>query len=131
MSQELPNEAKDDIDKNSEEMLKETAITFTTEGLSKDLKTYMQKKVALASHVFRHLTYTAQSYAKSGNKELIKSLLDKNSAISIMLRETFNEIQLINMGLNLIIERTMETEQQLISEDDADDGNQEDIAPEI
>ena len=110
----------DDLGKKIEEfnefMLKQTAITFSMEGISKDLKTFLQKKI---SHNRTNLTQLASiisAIATSGTKSLKEELLKKNSPTYQLFDHVLKEIKITDVALDIIIQNMLNKEAALSGE---------------
>ena len=101
------NESKD-LDPSAEnynkELLKQTAITFSREGISSDLKYFTQKKV---SHNKTNLCYATQLMdlaVNSESEEIVKMSFSKNSPIKKLLDHVTSEIIKTDEILNRCVE---------------------------
>jgi len=100
----------------NESMLKGTALTFTLEGLSKDLDKYLQKKITFNNRSFKYLSEMIQSLSASSSPELKKEIFKKDSQINKMLIHLNEEITVINYFLNKTVEKILNNEAALKSE---------------
>jgi len=112
MPDNTPNELPEDL---NEDLLQSVALTFSSDGISKDLKNFIQKKLFLTTNVFRDITQLASSFTKS-SPEVQALLTDTESPISVMLKDSFKEVQITNKTLNKIVKNTLEQEYLLRAE---------------
>ena len=104
-------------DNLNEQMLKSTAITFSLEGISRDLEVYLQKKITFNNRNFKHVSDIIRSVSSCG-EEIQKSFLKKGSPISNLLDQSISEIENINAMLTFVIDNIISKES--ILKDDLD-----------
>lgn len=76
----------------NKQLLKQTAFTFSREGISNDLKYFIQKKV---SHNKTNLSYLTQLYGilvSSESEKMIEMASSKNSSLRRLLEHVTSEI---------------------------------------
>lgn len=97
----------------NESMLKTTAITFSLEGISRDLETYIQKQITFNNRNFKHLSTIIRSLSACG-EEVQKNFFSKRgSLITRMLEQSLDEQENINTLLTFIIQRIISKETNL------------------
>ena len=104
------------IEEFNEFMLKQAAITFSLEGVSKDLKNFLQKKIAHNRTNITQLTSLVTAVAQSPSKELRDGAIQKNSLIHTLLDHVVKEVRFTDMVLNVIIQNIMNKEAMLSSD---------------
>lgn len=85
-------------------LLKQTAFTFSKEGISSDLKYFIQKKV---SHNKTNLSYLTQLYdilVSSESEKMIEMAASKNSSLRRLLEHVTSEI----IKTDLLLDRSIE-----------------------
>ena len=115
------NDNNDDLSKKledfNEHMLKATAVTFSMEGLSKDLESYLQKKVTLNNRTLKHLTDMVKYLSETQNDELVSYFLNnkknKQSPIEKVMNHLIEETITTNGILNYIIQSIISKETNL------------------
>jgi hypothetical protein len=98
-----------DPDKVNEKLLKTAAITFSLEGMSKDLEIYMQKKITLNNRNLKHISDIIRSLSSCG-VEVQKNLLRNGSPLSKMLEHTAEEMSGVNTLLTYVLEKIISKE---------------------
>jgi len=110
----------ENIDKKAEEfneyMLKQAAITFSMEGISRDLKAFLQKKITHNRTNMTQLSALISSIMQSGSKSVKENVFKKGSYIADMLEHTVKESKFIDVALNLIIQNIL-TKEAILSSD--------------
>jgi len=103
----------------NEHMLKATAVTFSTEGLNKDLECYLQKKITLNNRTLKHLIDLIRFLAESDNKMLVPYFFNKKnnqSSIEKIMNHLIDETIATNGILNYIIQNLIAKENNLESD---------------
>lgn len=105
----------DDIDKNAAEeynkqLLKQTAVTFSLEGTSKDLKYFIQKKVSHNKTNLVYLTQLMDLTINSETDEVIEQAFKKGGPLKGLLEHIYSEIVKTDALLNKAIDLTFEKE---------------------
>jgi hypothetical protein len=103
-------------EEHNENFLKNTAITFSMEGLSKDLDKYLQKKITFNTRSLKYVTLMVSALSDSKSKVLQRMISNKSSEINKLLTLISNESSTINGILDFIIQRIMNNEDKLNSE---------------
>ena len=113
---------EDQMDKKIEEfneyMLKQAAITFSMEGASKDLKSFLLKKLSHNRTNLYHVSEMVAAVAHSPSKEIREGSLKKGTALHSLLEHVVKEVKFTDMALDLIIQNLMVKETMLASEKD-------------
>jgi replication initiation and membrane attachment protein DnaB len=111
---------EENMDKKLEEfnefMLKQAAITFSMEGVSKDLKGFLQKKISHNKTNITQLALMVSSIAQSPSKELRDGAVKKGSIIHLMLDHVLKEIRFTDTVMNVVIQNVLNKEAMLSSE---------------
>jgi len=94
-------------------LLQNAAVTFSLEGISRDLKTFIQKKIMYNINTIRHLTSMYRSLSGCTSKEVQNALVNPNYLLNQMLNHVFEEMRTTNMSLNVIIKKMLERESNL------------------
>jgi len=103
-------------DEFNEFMLKQAAITFSAEGVSRDLKNFIQKKIVHNRSNFENLTGIIYAITQSDSKVLKNKLFDKDSPISGLLDHIIKEIKITDVALNLVTQNML-TKEALLNSD--------------
>lgn len=122
-----PENIKRKFEKFNEERLKTTAVTFSLEGISRDLKTFVHKKVQFNTKVTEQvmgLFYSVMSADKKNTKELLEN---KGSPLFTLLEHLVGEIKAVNEVLNYIIDGLIAREEVLKNDSEDDKTKQADI----
>lgn len=112
MSEEMDERLRD----YNEFMLKNAALTFSLEGLSKDLKSFLHKKISYNTEMMKHLTSMFRSVTTCEEKEVRMALLKEDSLVRAMVKHLYQEMRVTDMALNLIIQKLLERENTLTNE---------------
>ena len=104
------------LEQFNEFMLKQAAITFSMEGVSKDLKSFLQKKLSHNKTNITQLATMISAISQSPSKELRDGSLRKGSILYDLLSHVMKEAKFTDMALNLIIQNIMTKEAMLASE---------------
>lgn len=103
------NEFDNEAEEYNKQLLKQTAITFSRDGLSNDLKYFIQKKV---SHNKTNLCYLTQLYDLAVSSESLKvqeMVFLKNSSLKRLLDHVCDEIiktdVLLNKAVDLVLNK--------------------------
>jgi len=99
----------------NERMLKNAALTFSLEGISRDLKAFINKKVYYNTNSLRSVSEIIDSITRCGNKRVKEALLNKTSVTSKMYQHVFDEMRVTNLTLNFIIQKIMERERSIVT----------------
>src|SRR4030042_1011579 len=102
----------DDINKNAAEeynkqLLKQTAVTFSLEGTSKDLKYFIQKKVSHNKTNLVYLTQLMDLAINSETDEVIEQAFKKGGPLKGLLEHIYSEIVKTDALLNRAIDLTL------------------------
>jgi len=109
----MSNPKEFDPEEMNENLFKTTAITFSLEGISRDLETYMQKKITFNNRNFKHMSDIMRSISTC-DPDIQKTLLVKrNSILTKMLEETYKEMQDVNALLSYLVHKIMDKEIEL------------------
>ncbi|MBD3261274.1 MAG: hypothetical protein GF334_06250 [Candidatus Altiarchaeales archaeon] len=120
----MSDEMDDRLKEYNEFMLKNAALTFSLEGLSKDLKSFLHKKISYNTEMMKHLTSMFRSVTTCEEKEVRLALLKEDSLVRSMVRHLYQEMRVTDMALNLIIQKLLERESTLTAErDDTEDSS--------
>lgn len=104
------------LEEFNEFLLKQAAITFSMEGVSKDLKSFLQKKLAHNRTNITQLANMVSAVSQSPSKELRDGSLRRGSILYDLLSHVMKEAKFTDMALNLIIQNIMTKEAMLASE---------------
>lgn len=111
----------DNIRNSSEEynkfLLKQSAITFSLEGVSKDLKIFIQKKISHNKSALVHLTQLMDLTLSSEIPSISKEALKKGGPLDVLLQHVITEVIKTDRYLDNIIESVLEKEKVLKEED--------------
>lgn len=112
---------EDNIKNSSEEfnkiLLKQSAITFSLEGVSKDLKIFIQKKISHNRSTLAHLTQLMDLTLNSEIHDVAKEALKKGGPLSTLLQHIVTEVIKTDQYLDDIIKNVLEKEKILKKED--------------
>lgn len=112
----MQDDLKNKFEEFNEQVLKNTAVTFSLEGFSKDLNNYVQKKITFNTRMMKHLTLLVNSIIQSDSKAIKNSLLREDSLPVTTLKHIYEESQVTNGLLNYIIQKNIENESSLVNE---------------
>jgi hypothetical protein len=93
----------------SEDLLKTTAITFSLEGVSRDLEVYIQKKVTFNNRNIKHISDIIRSIS-SCPEAIQNEMLKESSPLMSMLNESLEEVKRINSILTFVIQKVITKE---------------------
>lgn len=115
------NEDSKKLESFNEDILKSTAVTFSLEGINKDLGSYIQKKITFNNRSIKHLTDLVRCLAESENTELVNNFLssgskNKKSSLNKLMDHLTDEIEATNSLINFVIQRIIESENSLNSD---------------
>lgn len=124
MNNDPNKENNDDIKKKmenfNEHMLKATAITFSMEGISKDIDNYIQKKITFNNRSMKHLTDLIRCLSESKNTTFVTRLTNhtdkKKPTLFRLIEHIAEEVEITNSILNFVIQNVMEKESSLSKE---------------
>ena len=112
------NESKD-LDPSAEnynkELLKQTAFTFSREGISSDLKYFAQKKVSHNKTNLIHVTQLMDLAVNSESEEIVKMAFSKNSPLKKLLEHVTSEIVKTDELLNRCVDYVLSKDPSLSS----------------
>jgi len=114
MNKDHYDDLRKKAEEHNEELLKNTAFTFSLEGVSRDVKSFIQKKISFTNHCLKNVTEMLSSLFES-NVTWRKSVLSKEGEkiLTDMLKHLHREMEITNMALNLIIQNAMKREDAL------------------
>jgi hypothetical protein len=121
-----PDNIKRKFEKFNEERLKTAAVTFSLEGISRDLKTFIHKKVHFNTKVTEQvmtLFYSAMNADKKNVKDLLNN---KSSPLFQLLEHLVVEVKTVNDVLNYIIDGLIARE-EVLNNDFDDNVKQSDL----
>jgi hypothetical protein len=99
---------KNEIDPAAEEynkqLLKQTAFTFSQEGISSDLKYFIQKKVNHNKVNIAYVTQLMDLAINSESEQIVEMAFIKNSPLKKLLEHVSSEIIKTDLILNKAIE---------------------------
>jgi hypothetical protein len=118
----LVDPTQEDLNKKAKEfnefLLKQTAITFSLEGVSKDLKGLIQKKITHNRINLTQLSHMLQSLMCSDSKPIKEGTLKKGSPVLDLMNHIIKEIKVTDTMLNITISSLMNKEACLLAEKD-------------
>jgi hypothetical protein len=104
------NSNKQNEDKKNEQIFKNMAMTFSVEGVTKDIQEILLKKMNYHTRVLKELNGIINALSVSKNQSFKKSLL-KESKISQLITDVCEEYKIItgctNMILNTLMKKKM------------------------
>lgn len=111
---------EDNVKNNSEEynklLLKQSAITFSLEGISKDIKIFIQKKISHNRSTLSHFTQLMDLTLNSEIIETSKEALKKGGPLNTLFQHIVTEIVKTDRYLDSVIETILEKEKILKKE---------------
>jgi hypothetical protein len=122
------SDKKEPSDSESEQILKNTALTFSIEGINNDLKILLDKKIHLLNSSFKSLAllsskkdsedilkneYSALSKKKSPKEKQLPGG-DNSAEFKKLLKITTDEFKLANVFLNRLISVQIDNEVTLL-----------------
>jgi len=122
-----PENIKRKFEKFNEERLKTAAVTFSLEGISRDLKVFIHKKVHFNTKVTEQvmgLLYSIMNADKRNIKELLEN---KENPLFKLLEHLVGEVKSVNDILNYIIDGLIAREEVLKNDSEDDKTKQADI----
>jgi len=99
----------------NESLFETTAITFSLEGISRDLETYIQKKITFNNRNFKHIATIINSISSCGASAQ-KAFLKKGTPVASMLEHSLIEMENTNALLTFILQNIISRENILSSE---------------
>ena len=108
------------FDRFNEERLKATAVTFSLEGVSRDLKSFIQKKVHFNTKVTEQIMSLLYSVMTSDKKTIKDILENKDNPLCKILDHLVLEIKSVNDVLNYVIDGLIAREDILNNDTDED-----------
>lgn len=111
-----PDEVQKKMDEYHEFLLKNAAITFSIEGMSRDIKNFIQKKISFNRVCLTQLTKIIHSISKSDLKDVKMSFMKKTETIYKMFDHLYSEMKVTNTILNMVIQKSLEKEKILNDE---------------
>lgn len=113
----MPEVTQEDLNQKMQEyheyLLKNTAMTFSLEGASKDLRSIIHKKISYNKACLIEMTKIIQALSGSPSKELRNTLLKKTDMFHQMFDHVFTEMRIIDNVLNITIEQSLQVEKSL------------------
>jgi hypothetical protein len=101
---ELNKEIDPSAEEYNKQLLKQTAFTFSSEGISNDLKYFIQKKVTHNKTNLCYITQLMDLAINSESKEIVEMAFTKNSSLKKLLDHITLEIIKTDVLLNKSIE---------------------------
>lgn len=100
----------------NEFLLKQTAVTFSMEGLSKDLKVFLSKKISHNKTNLTQVSSIIQSLMCSDSKPIKEATLKKGSAVLDLLNHIIKEVKITDTMLDILISTMINKEDSLLLE---------------
>lgn len=104
------NSDKQNEDKKNEQIFKNMAMTFSVEGVTKDIQEILLKKMNYHTRVLKEVNGIINALSVSKDHSFKKSLL-KESEVSKFIKEVYEEYKIItgctNMILNTLMKKKM------------------------
>jgi hypothetical protein len=100
----------------NESLLKQTALTFSLEGISKDIKALLHKKITHNRTNLTQLSHMLQSLMCSDSKPIKEGTLKKGGPILDLLNHVIKEIKVTDTMLDILISNMMNKEATLMVE---------------
>lgn len=100
----MDEELQKKMDGYNEMLLKNTAITFSSEGLTRDLKVLITRKADFVADMLNGMA------ALIGSLPASKSSRKRAQMIDAMLNHALNEVHTVNSTMNYVIARIFEKE---------------------
>ena len=101
---------KKKFEQYQEDMLKNAAVTFSMEGLSKDVKFFLQRKINYNLECQKNVTELVKAVTSCTDPVVRSSLLKDGSVVKSMLIYNYGEMRLTDMMLNMLIQKIFEKE---------------------
>jgi len=101
------------LEKYNKQILKQTAITFSLDGISKDLKYFIQKRVTHNRISLSYLTRILDLAVNSGSKTARDSVFKKGNPLQEMLEHMVKEIISTDILIDDILESIVKKEKYL------------------
>jgi bacterioferritin (cytochrome b1) len=95
-SNKLPDEEK------NEQIFKNMAMTFSIEGITKDIQEILQKKMNYNTRVLRELSDIINSITDSKDNSIKRALLEK-AKISAFITDIYEDFKVISGTTNIIL----------------------------
>jgi arginine repressor len=106
---DLNREINPSAEEYNKQILKQAAFTFSQEGISRDLKYFIQKKVTHNKTNLCYVTQLMDLAINSKSKEIIELAFTKNSSLKKLLSHVTAEIIktdiLLNRSIDFIIRK--------------------------
>lgn len=109
------SEIQKKFDEFNSQRLENTAVTFALEGVSRDLKLLLNKKMMFTSKLTQYTTNLIASLS-SASPAQTKKIFDKDSPAASMLDQAMTESKEISNMMNKVIYRLIEREDMLNSQ---------------
>lgn len=101
----MDEELQKKMDMYNEMLLKSTALTFTSEGISKDIKSLLSKKAEFVSSMMTGLAALIEAASSSR-----KSTGKRQQMFDAMLEHALDESRTLNSTINYMLVRMFEKE---------------------
>lgn len=97
----------------NEKFLEQTAMTFAAEGISKDLKYFLQKRVSQNRTTLSYVTKLVDLCLESGVQDGKEMAFNKKGPIQDLFRHVIKEIKMTDAFLDQLIDGLIESEKEV------------------
>jgi uncharacterized protein YfkK (UPF0435 family) len=104
----MADEIREKIDQYNEMLLKNTALTFSSEGISRDIKVLISKKAEFVSDMLTGLAAVIDASSSHKVSSRRAKLFDE------MLDHALLEVRMVNSTLNYLVAKQFEKEASFI-----------------
>lgn len=112
----MDEELQKKMDTYNELLLKNAALTFSSEGISNDVKSFLSRKSVFVADMLTGLASLIEASSKgrvSANRQLL---------FDAMLEHALNEVKMVDSTFNYVLAKTFERESSLVPSNQQADG---------
>ena len=107
----MAEDLQEKMDRYNEMLLKSTALTFSSEGISRDIKGLISKKAEFVAEMLTGLASLIQSSSGPRTSAARVKVFDE------MLVHALNEVRTVNSTMNYLIAKQFEKEASIVAPD--------------
>jgi len=104
----MDEELQDKIDGYNEMLLRNTALTFSSEGVSADIKSLLSRKAVFVNEMLMGFANIIEASSHRKQSAARTKLFDA------MLAHALEEVHAVNSAMNFVISRVLEREESLM-----------------
>jgi len=109
------NSERQQEDKKNEQVFKNMAMTFSAEGITKDIQEILIKKMNYHVRILKELNGIINSLAMSKDKSVVNHLLGKGN-LTEFIAGAYKEYELISGSTNIVLSELLKNKKFIIND---------------